>query len=357
MSATDDHSAKNSPASKRRVRVSAHDVARLAGVSQSTVSRVLNKAQADLISAETRARVTEAAHRLGYSPNPIARALRGKQSHLLGLIVRDISDPFFTRMTAELTTQARLQNYHIVLGHARSSPQEALEFTDILDARHTDGVFLLGDLQGDEAALQEMLRFTHALVALCRGPSPASLYTVNSDNFAGTYALLDHLTGLGHRRIGFIDGGWLGDMRERGEAYRAYIEQHNLPQREGWIQSEKNDSQGGYLAMSRILALVERPTAVFASDDVMAIGAIKAANTAGCKIPEQLSIVGFDDIEFSSYFCPALTTVRQPVVKMVATALDLMMQLISDPEHVPEQKVIRLAPHLVVRQSSGPAAI
>jgi LacI family repressor for deo operon, udp, cdd, tsx, nupC, and nupG len=357
MSGTDNIPAINTPARNRGARVSSYDVARLAGVSQSTVSRVLNQAQADLISPETRARVMEAARELGYSPNPFARALRGKPSHLLGLIVRDISDPFFARMTAEITTQARLQNYHIVLGHARGSPQEALEFNDILDARHTDGVFLLGDLQGDEAALQEMLRFTHALVAMCRGPSPASLYTVNTDNYAGTNALLDHLTGLGHRKIGFINGGWLGDMRERGEAYHLYIEQNNLPRHAGWVQDEKNDPQGGYLAMSRILALAERPTAVFASDDMMAIGAIKAAQTVGCKVPEHISVVGFDDIEFASYFCPALTTVCQPVAKIVSTALELMLQLISDPETLPEEKVIRLAPHLVVRQSSGPSAL
>jgi LacI family transcriptional regulator len=215
--------AKNHIVKKRPVRVSARDVAKLAGVSQSTVSRVLNKARADLISAETRQRVNEAARQLGYSPDPIARALRGKRSGLLGLIVRDINDLFFAHMTAELSTQARLQNYQIVLGHVGSDPQEALEFTDILDARHIDGIFLLGDLQGDETALQEMLRFKHALVTMCRGPSPATPYTVNSDNFAGTNAMLDHLTELGHQKIGFIDGGWLGgDMRERGEAYRNY---------------------------------------------------------------------------------------------------------------------------------------
>ena len=266
--------------------MAARDVARLAGVSQSTVSRVLNKTQADLISQETRRRVIEAARQLGYSPDPLARALRGQRSGLLGLIVRDVTDPFFARLTAELANQARLQNYHIVLGHARRNPEEALQFTDILDARHTDGVFLLGDLQGDESALQDKLRFTSALVAMCRGPSQANLYTVNTDNFAGVQALLDHLIGLGHRRIGFINGGCTNDLFERNQAYLNYIREYSLPLHKDWMQSEMNDSQGGYLAMSRILAGQDRPSAVLAADDMMALGAIKAANTIGCKVPD-----------------------------------------------------------------------
>ncbi len=357
MSSDSDIPAKSIVLRKRSVRVSARDVARLASVSQSTVSRVLNNARADMISAETRERVMDAAQSLGYSPDPVARALRGQRSGLLGLILRDITDPFCACLTAELTTQARLHNYHIVLGNASSNPEQALQFTNILDARHTDGIFLLGDLQGDKSALQEKLRFTQALVAICRGSSPADLYTVNPDNFAGVRILLDHLTSLGHRQIGFLNGGCKGDFREREEAFRSYMHEHNLPLHNGWIQSEPNDPQGGYLAMSRILAIRDRPSAVFAADDLMALGAVKAANTVGCRVPDELSVVGFDDIELSGYFCPALTTVSQPVVKMAAKAMELMMQLILDPEQAPEQRLIRLAPHLVVRQSSGPVAI
>jgi LacI family transcriptional regulator len=341
--------------SRKRRKASAKDVAELAGVSQSTVSRVLNNAKSDLISQETRERVMEAARQLAYSPNPIARALRGKKLHLLGVIVRDIADPFFANFIAELISQARLQNYHIVLGHAGSNPEEALEFTDVLDARHTDGVFLLGDLKGDESALKEMLRFTHALVALCRGPSPASIYTINTDNFAGTDYVMDHLYNLGHRKIGFIDGGWLGDIQERREAFLSYIMRQGLPFNQEWVQMANNDSAGGYLAMTRILALADRPTAIFASDDVMALGAMKAIADFGLKIPDQISIVGFDGIDVASFSCPSLTTVSQPIRAMVLQALKLMMQLIDDPENSPKQRVIRLAPELIVRQSTGPA--
>ena len=336
-------------------KVSARDVARLAGVSQSTVSRVLNNSKSGFISEATRQRVLEAARQLGYTPNPIARALRGKRSHLLGLIVREISDTFFSRFISELSTQARQLSYHIVLGHAESDPQEALEMTDVLDTRHTDGVFILGDLHSDEAALEMMLQSNPAIVALCRGPSPNSVYTINVDNFAGTNLLLDHLTNLGHRKLGFVDGGWLGDIRERREAFQEYVSAHGLPVDPKWVQVEENSMEGGYRAMRCLLELPHRPTAVFAADDVMAIGVMKAIADARMTVPGDFSVVGFDNIEFSKYLNPALTTIHQPVDEMCRQALSLMLQLIDQPECCPPQRVVRMLPRLIVRQSTGPA--
>lgn len=330
-------------------------MANLVGVSTSTVSRVLSGARTDMISDNTRQRVMEAAAQLGYTPDPIARALRGKKSHLLGLIVREVDDPFFARFIARLSMQVREINYHIVLGHAQSDPQEALRMTDVLDTRHTDGVFVLGDLRDDESALEEMLRDKHAVVALCRGSSPASLYTVNTDNYAGTRMLLNHLVELGHRRIGFIDGGWLGDIRERREAYLDFLERRNLESSPGWVQTETNGADGGYRAMCRLLELDRRPTAVFASDDIMAIGALKAISEAGMRVPDDFSVVGFDDIELAQYLCPSLTTMRQPIDEMIREALRLMLELIDGQDAALPKTVIRIPPVLVVRQSTGPA--
>ena len=336
-------------------RVTARDVAEHVGVSPSTISRVLNNTASDLISEETRQRVLEAAAQLGYTPDPFARALRGKKTHLLGLIVREIADPFFARFISELSGQARAMNYHLVLGHAQSDPEEALTMTSVLDMRHTDGVIVLGDLKNDEAALQEMLQGKHAVVALCRGPSPASLYTVNIDNRAGTYGLLDHLYDLGHRRFGFIDGGWLGDLRERREAFLRYVDERQLLARPEWIQARPNNAEGGYHAMQALIDLDEPPTAVVAADDIMAVGALKAVADAELRVPDDLSIVGFDDIDLARFFCPALTTMRQPIDRMSEHALDLMLELINQPQLQREETLIRIPPELIVRQSTGPA--
>jgi DNA-binding LacI/PurR family transcriptional regulator len=346
--------ATDNKAERPKGRVTARDVAERVGVSTSTVSRVLNNNASELISEETRQRVLQAAAQLGYTPDPIARALRGKKSNLLGLIVREIADPFFARFISELSVQARDLNYHLVLGHAQSDPEEALTMTDVLDTRHTDGVIVLGDLKDDEAALQELLAGKHAVVAVCRGPSPASLYTVNTDNYAGTYSLLEHLYELGHRRFGFIDGGWLGDLRERREAFVQYIKNRHLEFRQAWIQAQSNSPAGGYAAMRSLIDQPTRPTAVFASDDMMAIGALKAVADAGLQVPDDISVVGFDDIELAKFLCPALTTMRQPIDAMSQHVLELMLELINEPQLQREQTLIRIPPELVVRQSTGP---
>jgi DNA-binding LacI/PurR family transcriptional regulator len=268
--------------------------------------------------------------------------------------VREIADPFFARFISELSVQARALNYHLVLGHAESDPEEALTITNVLDTRHTDGVIVLGDLKNDEAALQQMLQGKHAVVGVCRGPSPASLYTINTDNFTGTYALLDHLYSLGHRHFGFIDGGWLGDLRERREAFLRYIGEHQLSLQPDWIQAQTNNADGGYRAMQAMIGLKHPPSAVLAADDIMAIGALKAVADAGLRVPEDFSIVGFDDIDLAKYLCPSLTTMRQPIDTMSEYVLKLMLELINNPQLQREESLIRVLPELVIRQSTGP---
>ena len=242
----------------------AQDVARLAGVSASTVSRVMNSVKSDMISAATRKRVIKSARQLGYSPNPIARALRGGQTNLLYLIVREISDPFFANFIAVISDQARALGYHIVLGNAHSDPKEALEISHVLDTRHADGVIVLGDLKNDEASLSKILATNHTAVALCRGQTFSWMPTINIDNAEGIRLLWEHLIGLGHHNFGYIDGGWLGDIRERKETFERLITSGEFT---GTVEADINNSDGGYRAMQKLLAHSPRPTAVFAADD------------------------------------------------------------------------------------------
>lgn len=337
-----------------RTRVAAKDVAKLAGVSASTVSRVLNGATAPLISEETAQRIYKAAAELGYTPDPIARALRSKRTNLLGLIVREIADPFFARFIAHLSIQARDQGYQIILGHAYSDPRQALRMSSVFDERHCDGVLILGDLRDDEGALQSMVQHSHAIVALCRGQAPSGVATVNTDNTAGARALLNLLHGFGHRQIGFIDGGWLGDVQERREAFVNYIAERRLPAFSGQIQAEDNTMEGGYRAMCRLIENPVRPTAVVASDDLMAVGALRAAHEAGVRVPHDISIVGFDDLEIAQFITPTLTTARQPVEEMSRHALQILIKLINGTVVAPSEMHIQLTPELVMRESAGP---
>ena len=343
------------PSPSRKVAPTARDVARLAGVSQSTVSRVLNDSGTSLISLSTYQRVREAATRLGYSPHPLARALRGKRTQLIGLIVREIEDPFFAKFIANLSTQARDRGYQIVLGHAHSDPSRALQMTAVLDARNCDAVLLLGDLRDDGAATQEILNVNPVVVALCRGRSVASVPTVNSDNRAGMALLLEHLYALGHRRMAFVSGGWLGDIRERLEAYHAFRQSRHLADGAGYSQADTNDLDGGYRAMRKLLALPVRPTAVLAADDVMAIGVLKAAGEAGLRVPQDVSVTGFDDIEMTRFTTPTMTTVRQPVEAMSQRAMEWIVRLLDGGTIPNGEEIERIQPELVVRQSTGAA--
>jgi LacI family transcriptional regulator len=236
----------------------------------------------------------------------------------------------------------------------RSDPQIALEIKDVLDIRHTDGIFFLGDLKDDKSALESILQDKSEVIALCRSPSTVPLHIVNVDNVAGIRALLDHLKDLGHRRIGFIGGGWPGDIQTRRTAFLTIINELGLPFSPDWLGNESNNSKGGYEAMKRLIELPNRPTAILAADDVMAIGALKAASDHGIRVPDDISVTGFDDIEMAQYFCPSLTTVQQPIKEMSRKAIELMLDLISGHYTGDSKNIIQIAPKLIIRESTGP---
>jgi LacI family transcriptional regulator len=167
--------------------------------------------------------------------------------------------------------------------------------------------------------------------------------------------LLEHLYALGHRRMAFVSGGWLGDIRERQEAYRDFVESRHLVEIDGYSQTDTNDSDGGARAMRRLIGLPLPPTAVIAADDVMAIGVLKAATDAGLRVPQDVSVTGFDDIEMARFTSPALTTVRQPVEAMSRQALDWLVRLMSGDVDLGRPDIMRIQPELVVRQTTGAA--
>ena len=166
--------------------------------------------------------------------------------------------------------------------------------------------------------------------------------------------LFDHLWNLGHRRLGYLDGGWLGDMRERRDAFLALSRDRGTLPSSDLIRVVSSDLEGGYQGTVDLLRLGETPTAIMVADDAMAIGALRGAHALGFRVPGDVSIVGFDDIDAASYVVPALTTVRQSVSEMSRQALNLLVGLI-DTENSPEPgTLIRVQPELVIRESSGP---
>ncbi len=343
-----------SDSGKRRTKppVTMRDVARKTGVSQSTVSRVLSGATtAVAIAAETRERVIAAAQELGYRPNPLARGLRGLGTMLLGVIVREITDPFFAGAIEAVSTEANRRDYNVVLGHAHGRADEAIVLAGVLEQRHVDSILLLGDMSDQPRLIEDLRGASVPVVALWQGSRPAGIASVSVDNRAGIGTVMDHLTGLGHRRIAFVAGRRLGDIQEREDAYVEYLAQLGQGVPDGYLQYAANDPTGGVAALRALLELPERPTAVIASTDVLAIGLLHEAHVRGLSVPGDISITGFDDIPLAAFTVPALTTVRMPTREMVRAAIAMVI----DDEMITLAGELRhpvLQPSLVVREST-----
>jgi DNA-binding LacI/PurR family transcriptional regulator len=340
--------------------ITIRDVAEQAGVSQSTVSRVLNRADTQIpISQETRQRVQKVAEELGYRPHPGARSLSGSGTGLIGLIMREVNDPFFAELIEVVSNVAKEEGYDLVLGNAKRDPESALALRDrMLDPRHCDGLLLCGDLREsaeDHTFLDRMGR-DHRLVSVSRGSRHLvrSTPSVDIDNRKGALLALDYLACLGHRRIACMNVGRVGDLWERLETYREFMRDRFGGVPEEYVQSTKNSYKGGYKATKRLLSLPTPPTALFAMDDMMAIGALGAAMDMGWAVPADLSIVGFDDMEVAAYVRPALTTVRQPMEELGRKAVELLLTMIEGEAPCDPCPRLVLEPELIIRASCGP---
>ncbi len=304
-------------------RVTVHDVAARAGVSQPTASLVLSNHPRARVAAATRQRVIDAAAELGYRPNVVARSLARRRSFALGLIVPDIRNPFVADVIIGAEKVASEAGYAVLL--CDQSTRDIKQHLDVLLARQIDGVLL--DAVGAASLPAEALSGMN--VVLIDEPSERWPGVATDAAEAGRLAAA-HLLGLGHRRIGFV--GPASDihafrMRERG-FIRALREAGVQLTSEHWRRAPAT-VMGGREAMRALLNERERPTAVFCANDLMAIGAVKQCLTAGLQLPRDLSVVGCDDIELARYVTPELTTVAIPARELGARAARLLLQQIE----------------------------
>jgi DNA-binding LacI/PurR family transcriptional regulator len=329
------------------------DIAREAGVSQSTVSRVLNDRVTTVpIAPATRQRVLAVAARMGFQPNPLARSLRGGPTMLLGVIVRDIADPFFAVAVETLTTQAESRGYNVMLGTAHGRADEAIALRTVLETRHCDAIVVMGDV-GDQPRLVDDLRSSPVpVVGLWQGRGQDGSPTIGVDNRLGVRLALAHLIGLGHTRIAFLGGRPLGDIRERRATYLETLAERGIPLRPGYVLEVVNDLASGDRSLRELMASDEPPTAVVTATDQLAFGVLHAAHELGVRVPDDLSVVGFDDLPMSAFSVPALTTVAMPTGDMTRRALDLAIGAPVGSDGVPGPVVIE--PALVIRHSTGP---
>jgi DNA-binding LacI/PurR family transcriptional regulator len=357
-----DHSVKLVARLERPARAATmQDIANALGVSQSTVSRVLTGAPIRVpINPVTRQRVLDMAHQMHYRPNPLARGLRGAKTMLLGVIVREITDPFFAGAIDAISLEAGKRGYNVVLGHAHGRTDEAIALRAVLETRHCDAILLVGDTS-DQPRLLEDLRDTDArVVSVWQGPvSLPGIPSINVDNRLGVLGLVDHLIGLGHRSFGFIGGSFsfaggreLGDIRERQTAFTEALADLGIEVPPEYVRGAHNDYAGGASGFEALMGLPSPPTAVMASTDVLAIGALRAAHRLGLAVPGDVSIVGFDDLPLAEHTTPPLTTVHQPISEIAAAAV---RAAIDEASGQASPIAERLEPTLIIRESSGPA--
>lgn len=324
------------------------DVARLAGVSKVTVSKTLNNT--GRISEETRQRVLKAASDLGYVVNTAARSLRGGRTNLIGMVVPELISPYFAevaRAAAEAATDARLD-----LGVFTTSrdPQRERERVATLMSGMADGLLIVvpTDTAQHVASLE---RSRVPVVLINHFGSRTHLPTIRADSYHGARAAVEHLIQLGHTRIGFITGARESSQAtERLRSYRDTMGAHRLLD-ETLIRPGNFTQRRGFEAACELLNLPDPPTAIFAASDVTAFGAMDAIKDRGLRVPNDVSVVGFDDVPAASQSHPALTTVRHPIADMGEAAVRVLVDALEGKEV--KDLLMEFPSELVVRTSTA----
>jgi LacI family transcriptional regulator len=326
------------------------DVAHLAGVSPSTVSHVINETR--YVSDETKAEVLAAMEALNYRPNAIARSLRQKKTHTIGLIVPDSSNPFFAEVGRGVEETIFAQGYSLIIGNSEGNLEKELLHINVLTEKQVDGImFVAAGLS--TAHILTLQSHNMPLVVVDREVPGVNVDVVLTNHLQGGYVATVHLIGLGHRHIGCITGpAELPSSADRVAGYKRALIEYGIDPDEELIVRGEFDSPSGYRAVKRLLALSQPPTALFACNDLMAIGALSGAIEAGYHVPDDLSIVGFDNISLASFSIPPLTTVAQPTAQLGAMAAQMLMERIRDITLPPRRRVLPI--ELIVRSSSAP---
>lgn len=324
------------------------DVARLARVSHSTVSRALQNSP--LVNAQTAEKIRRIAHESGYRASAVARGLVTKRTRTIGLVVTTIADPFASEVVSGIEQAANDLGYSVFLADSNADPVREQQVVQSFAERRVDGIVVTSSRVG--ALYLPLLSEMRVPIVLVNNQHPgAFVHSVMIGNVAGTREAASHLIGLGHRRIAYLGDqfGYQSDT-ERFAGYRQALDEAGLPFVPELVVHGDGKPEEALRAMEKLLALPQPPTAVCCYNDMSALGAMRAICVAGLRVPEDISVVGFDDLFLASYSQPRLTTVRQPMRHMGILAMESLFRLMSG-----EDSAIRISvdAELVVRESTA----
>lgn len=329
------------------------EIAAHAGVSQATVSRVINNKPN--VREETRRRVLKVIDELGYVPNAEARSLVTRRTNKIGLIVSDIVNPFYPELVESVEGLARESGYVTLLCNTQRDPSKDQIYARFLIEQRVAGV-LFTSITPRSGAPEQLMQAGIPFVFVNRYLKGLAVPSVLTDNESGAYRMTQYLLDLGHSRIAFIRGlPNTTTSQDREAGYRRSLMDHGFKAENVYLERGDYIREAAYEATSRLLQLPVPPTAIFCANDCMAFGALDAAWDAGVRVPEDLSVVGFDNIPLSSLRAISLTTMEQPMAKMARRALEILLDLIEGKELLQDSVIEVYEPELIVRRTSGPA--
>lgn len=327
-------------------------VAEKARVSTTTVSHVINNTR--VVSEGARERVLAVIKELRYIPSAVARSLKNDKTHTLGMIIPNNSNPYFAEVIQGIEDESFKLGYNIILCNSYDDPKKQAAYTRVLMEKRIDGLILVAS--GSDEELNQLLADEGIpKVLLDREVPGVAADFIKADHEQGGYLATRYLLDLGHTEIACVSGPkTLLPSGDRVQGYWRALKEAGISVREEFLAHSDFTSQGGFTAFQQLLALTPRPTAIFASNDLMAIGGLCAAHQAGIALPEQLSVIGYDDIALASFSTPRLTTVAQPKYEIGVLTAQVMVDRIAHPALPLQRKM--LATKLVVRQSTAPPA-
>lgn len=325
-----------------------YDVAEKAGVSISTVSRVINNT--GQISDKTRKKVLEVIESMEYQPSLVASALTGKRTGTIGLIIPDVANPFFAEIAREIEDQCRESGFSLLICNTENNPDTEEMYLDLLKQKSVDGL-IIGTITRNPYVKDEYLQEDFPVARIAYDQRDWRIDAVLVDYFLGGHQAVTHLVQLGHKRLAIMTG----NRSHAGnkfcyEAFCQVIAENKLALHEEWLIETDSTLEDGRQKALEILSSSDRPTALFASCDSLAIGVYQAAKTMGLRIPEDLSVVGFNNTILASVVDPPLTTIAQPIQEMSRKVMELLMREMEGEKLI--KKRVFLAPELIVRSST-----
>lgn len=330
------------------MKITIRDIARMTELSIATVSRVLND-KPD-VSEQARQKVLDIIREHNYNPNSIARGLALSRTDSIGLILPDITNPFFPEMARGVESKAKDLGYSVILADIKNDNSALIDTVNFLRTKQVDGIIIVQWSNAFSAELDQIVKESELpIVAIDREQGTSY---VNFDNYASGCMAVSCLLEHGHRKIAHITG----DLRtlsaqKRLEGYRDCLAEQGISINDAWIVEGDYTLEGGCRAMKRLLALEDRPSAVFAANDMEAIGAFDAISFAGLSVPEDISVIGHDDISFASIVRPKLTTVSVPRYELGVACVEALHTMLDKKKGNPE--ICNLTAHLSIRDSVG----